>query len=68
LYLISESAPFKPNIEKLSERLGIARNTLKDYLHHMNNALLINMLFKDSKGISRLTKPAKIYLRLSTPG
>ena len=62
LYLISESAPFKPNIEKLSERLGIARNTLKDYLHHMNNALLINMLFKDSKGISRLTKPAKIYL------
>ena len=28
----------------------------------MNDALLINLLYKDSKGISRLTKPEKIYL------
>jgi predicted AAA+ superfamily ATPase len=62
LYIISESAPFKPNIEKLSERTGMSRNTLKDYLHHMSDALLINLLYKDSKGISRLTKPEKIYL------
>lgn len=62
LYVISESAPFKPNIEKLSERIGISKNTLKDYLHYMNDALLINLLHKDSKGISRLSKPEKIYL------
>jgi hypothetical protein len=62
LYVISESAPFKPNIEKLSERIGISKNTLKDYLHWMNDALLINLLYKESKGISRLTKPEKIYL------
>jgi predicted AAA+ superfamily ATPase len=62
LYIISESAPFKPNIEKLSERTGISKNTLKDYLHHMSDALLINLLYKDSKGISRLTKPEKIFL------
>jgi predicted AAA+ superfamily ATPase len=62
LYIISESAPFKPNIEKLSERIGISKNTLKDYLHYMNEALLINLLYKDSKGISRLAKPEKIYL------
>ncbi|MDT8402786.1 MAG: AAA family ATPase [Bacteroidales bacterium] len=62
LYIITESVPFKPNIEKLSERIGIAKNTLKDYLHYMNDALLINMLYKESKGISRLTKPGKIYL------
>jgi len=62
LYVISESAPFKPNIEKLSERIGISKNTLKDYLHYMNDALLINLLHKESKGISRLTKPEKIYL------
>jgi predicted AAA+ superfamily ATPase len=28
----------------------------------MNDALLINLLHKQSKGISRLTKPEKIYL------
>jgi len=62
LYIISESAPFKPNIEKLSERISLSRNTLKDYLHHLNDAMLINMLYRDSKGMSRLTKPEKIYL------
>jgi predicted AAA+ superfamily ATPase len=62
LYVISESAPFKPNIEKLSERIAISKNTLKDYLHYMNDALLINLLNKESTGISRLTKPEKIYL------
>ncbi len=62
LLIISESAPFKPNIEKLSERIGISKNTLKDYLYHMSDALLINLLHKESKGISRLTKPEKIYL------
>lgn len=62
LYIISESVPFKPNVEKLSERIGISRNTLKEYLHYMSDALLINLLYSDSKGISRLTKPEKIYL------
>ena len=28
----------------------------------MSDALLINLLYSDSKGISRLTKPEKIYL------
>lgn len=62
LYIISESVPFKPNIEKLSERTSLSKNTLKDYLHYMNDALLISLLFRDSKGISRLSKPEKIYL------
>jgi len=73
LYVISESAPFKPNIEKLSERIGISKNTLKDYLRYMNDAMLINLLHKRGKGISRLTKPEKIYLHhpnlmLAIPG
>jgi len=62
LFVIAESAPFKPNIEKLSERTGISKNTLKDYLHYMNDALLISLLHREGKGISRLTKPEKIYL------
>jgi len=62
LYVISESVPFKPNIEKLSERIGISRNTLKDYLYYLGEALLINSLTIKGKGISRLSKPEKIYL------
>jgi uncharacterized protein len=63
LYVISESSPFKPNIERLSERIGLARNTLKEYLQYMAEAQIINMLFADNRGISRLTKPDKIYLQ-----
>lgn len=63
LYIVSESVPFKPNIEKLSERIGITRNTLKEYLHYIGEAQLINLLYADSKGISRMTKPDKIYLQ-----
>ena len=62
LFIISESAPFKPNIEKLSERVGISRNTLKDYLFYLAEALLINSLTVRGKGISRLSKPEKVFL------
>ena len=62
LHIISESAPFKPNLEKLSERTGISRNTLKDYLYYLAEALLINSLTLRGKGISRLSKPEKIFL------
>ncbi|MBP6872552.1 MAG: ATP-binding protein [Bacteroidales bacterium] len=62
LYIISRSVPFKPNIVKLSERTGIARNTLKHYLHYLEDAGLIHLLHRSSKGISMLTKPEKIYL------
>jgi predicted AAA+ superfamily ATPase len=62
LYIISESVPFKPNLTKLSERIGISKNTLKDYLIYIREALLINSLYAESKGISKLSKPEKIYL------
>jgi uncharacterized protein len=61
LYVISESAPFKPNIEKLSERIGISRNTLKDYIYSLGEALLLNLLTDSGKGISRLSKPEKNF-------
>jgi len=62
LFIISESVPFKPNIQKLSERIGLGKNTLKLYLHYLNQAGLIMALYKEGKGISLLTKPEKIYL------
>lgn len=62
LQLISENVPFKPNLEKISGQVEISKNTLKDYLYYLHEALLIFLLKSDKKGDSRLTKPEKIYL------
>jgi uncharacterized protein len=59
---ISENVPFKPNYENLSSDIGISKNTLKDYLLYLKEALLINFLHSDKKGINKISKPEKIYL------
>lgn len=62
LQLISESVPFKPNLEKISGQTGISKNTLKDYLFYLQEAMLILMLRSDKKTQSALAKPEKIYM------
>ena len=62
LMVISSSVPFKPNVTKLAERIGINRNTLITYFHYLEESGLTQQLFKDAKGITRLQKPDKIYL------
>jgi predicted AAA+ superfamily ATPase len=62
LQIIAESAPFTPNVSKLAERMQLQRNTLTAYLHHLHDARLTLNVFRQSKGISRLQKPDKIYL------
>lgn len=62
LAIISESVPFKPNIAKLSDRIGSTRNSLNTYLHYLEELRIISSLTSASKGISQLQKPEKIYL------
>lgn len=62
LFVISQSAPFIPNISKLSERLEIPRNSLLKLLAILDQAKLIKLLKSGTKGISYLQKPEKIYL------
>ena len=62
LYIISSSTPFKPNIVKLSEKIGATRNTIKTYLHYLERAKIIQLLQTETKGVSILQKPEKIYL------
>ena len=54
--------PFIPNISKLSERIGITRIGLLNYLRALGDAGLIINLSKGSSGITRLQKPDKIFL------
>lgn len=62
LKILAESAPFIPNIVKLSERSGLTRNTVISYLGYLEEAHLGKNLYKSVKGITRLQKPDKIYL------
>jgi len=62
LYVIAKSSPFKPNISKLAERIGVTRNTLIEYINHLSDTKLINNIYANSKGISLLQKPDKIFL------
>jgi predicted AAA+ superfamily ATPase len=62
LYVIAQSAPFKPNISKLAGRIGVTRNTLVEYINHLADSKLLNKLFAGSAGISLLQKPDKLYL------
>lgn len=62
LFVISQSAPFIPNMSKLSEHTELPRNTLLKLLDKLDQAKLIKLLKSGTKGVSYLQKPEKIYL------
>lgn len=65
LITIASSAPFTPNITKLSEKVGLSRNMLVKSIKILERAGLVNELYKDTSGIGVLTKPEKLYLNNS---
>ena len=60
--VIGESAPFIPNITQLAAKIRISRQTLLIYLKYLEDAKLINQLYKKSRGLSVLEKPEKILM------
>lgn len=62
LIAVASSAPFTPNITKLSEKIGVSRNMLVQSIKILERAGLVNELYKDNSGIGVLTKPEKLYL------
>lgn len=62
LSVIAESVPFKPNFSKISEMIGVSRNSLDDYFSYMDKAGLISRLRNETSGIRGLGKVDKIYL------
>jgi len=62
LFVISQSVPFIPNISKLAKTLDISRNSLLKLLDLLDQAKLIKLLKADTKGVSYLQKPEKVYL------
>lgn len=62
LSILTEIVPFKPNILKLSNQVEVSRETLVKYLYLLSKADLLMLLQTDTRGISRMNKPEKVYL------
>lgn len=60
--ILAEIVPYKPNIVKLSQQVGVSRETLVRYLYLLEKADLIILLQTSAHGISKMNKPEKIYL------
>ena len=62
LAIISESVPFKPNLTKIAELVGVHRNQIVEYLHYLEKSGIIMQLRDATQGIRSLGKVDKIYL------
>jgi uncharacterized protein len=62
LGIAAQSVPFKPNISKLADKTGIHRNSLVNYLHYLQRARLVHLLYPTGKSTSTLQKPEKLFL------
>jgi len=62
LYIIAQNVPFKPNLKKLSEKSNIHRNSIANYLHYLEQARLLRLLYPAGISIATLQKPEKVFL------
>lgn len=60
--ILAEIVPYKPNIVKLSQQVGVSRETLVRYLYLLERADLLILLQSGVHGISKMNKPEKVYL------
>ncbi|WP_122874645.1 ATP-binding protein [Campylobacter showae] len=62
LEVVCQSEPFEVNYTKIAALAEISRAKLYDYIAYLNDARLVNMVDEQSRGFSKLVKPAKIYM------
>ena len=62
LIVISQSNPFELNITKLATNIEVSRNTIYAYLQHLDKGGLLHIVPSSKKGITKLSKPEKLYL------
>jgi predicted AAA+ superfamily ATPase len=62
LYVVSQEVPFKPNINSLSNKTQMHRNTITNYLIFLHEARLTYLLYPSNTSAATLQKPEKVYL------
>ena len=62
LNVLSSQVPFDVDISKLATAIGLQRSTVLEYMNHLNDAKLINLLYSDISSVKKMQKPDKVYL------
>jgi hypothetical protein len=62
IYVIAQQVPFKPNLTELAEKTSIHRNSLVNYLHYLEQAKIISLLYPAGRSTAVLQKPEKVFL------
>lgn len=62
LGVISQSAPFKPNADNLSQEIKVSKNNVPDYLLWLEKAGMIGQLRNDTGGMRGLEKVEKVFI------
>lgn len=62
LNVLAQQVPYDVDISKLATASGLQRNTVLEYLNHLNDAKLLSLLFSDNISVKKMQKPDKIYL------
>jgi len=62
LNVLAQQVPYEVDISKLATATGLQRNTVLEYLNHLGDAKLINLLFSDIMSVKKMQKPDKIFL------
>lgn len=62
LAVLSASAPYKPNMSRLTVELSVSKNDLPDYLAYLEKSGLIGQLRDDTGGFRSLGKVEKIFI------
>ena len=60
--IIASSIPFEVDASKLSRLIGTGRDTVIEYIQHLEDARIFNLLYSDVRSVGKLTRPDKIYL------
>lgn len=61
LYLVGLSAPFQPNVSKLSSDIETSRATVMNYLAYLKQGKLINLLYEGDE--DPMKKPSMVYMQ-----
>ena len=62
LDVLAESVPFTPNISALANKMILGRDTVNNFILHLERARMLNLVYQNTKGVAALQKPDKIYL------
>jgi uncharacterized protein len=62
LHLVATAKSFIPNVERMSERMGVSRQQVYDYIEYLARAGLLHTLYPDAKGLKLVRKPGKIFM------